>query len=348
MPVNISNQLLQKVEKPAAYIGGEYNSVVKDKDKVNIRFAFCFPDTYEIGMSHLGMKILYHVLNRQEDIWCERVFAPKVDMEEVMRAEGIPLYGLESKDPLTEFDFLGFTLQYEMCYTNVLNMLDLGKVPLFSKDRTEEHPFVLAGGSCTYNPEPVADFFDFFVLGEGEEVILEIMDAYTRWKNQKGKRKDFLKSISSIQGVYVPCFYDFEYNSDGTISKRVKEDFAPDVIRKRIVKDFDAAEYLTNDIVPFIEPVHDRVVLELFRGCIRGCRFCQAGFVYRPVREKKADTLIKQALDLLDCTGHSEVALTSLSTSDYTQLAEFTEKLTEETEKRKVNLSLPSLRVDSF
>ena len=348
MPVNISNQLLQKVEKPAAYIGGEYNSVVKDKDKVNIRFAFCFPDTYEIGMSHLGMKILYHVLNRQEDIWCERVFAPKVDMEEVMRAEGIPLYGLESKDPLTEFDFLGFTLQYEMCYTNVLNMLDLGKVPLFSKDRTEEHPFVLAGGSCTYNPEPVADFFDFFVLGEGEEVILEIMDAYTRWKNQKGKRKDFLKSISSIQGVYVPCFYDFEYNSDGTISKRVKEDFAPDVIRKRIVKDFDAAEYLTNDIVPFIEPVHDRVVLELFRGCIRGCRFCQAGFVYRPVREKIADTLIKQALDLLDCTGHSEVALTSLSTSDYTQLAEFTEKLTEETEKRKVNLSLPSLRVDSF
>jgi radical SAM family uncharacterized protein len=348
MPVNISNQLLQKVEKPAAYIGGEYNSVVKDKDKVNIRFAFCFPDTYEIGMSHLGMKILYHILNRQEDIWCERVFAPKVDMEEVMRAEGIPLYGLESKDPLTEFDFLGFTLQYEMCYTNVLNMLDLGKVPLFSKDRTEEHPFVLAGGSCTYNPEPVADFFDFFVLGEGEEVILEIMDAYTRWKNQKGKRKDFLKSISSIQGVYVPCFYDFEYNSDGTISKRVKEDFAPDVIRKRIVKDFDAAEYLTNDIVPFIEPVHDRVVLELFRGCIRGCRFCQAGFVYRPVREKKADTLIKQALDLLDCTGHSEVALTSLSTSDYTQLAEFTEKLTEETEKRKVNLSLPSLRVDSF
>jgi radical SAM superfamily enzyme YgiQ (UPF0313 family) len=189
-------------------------------------------------MSHLGMKILYHVLNRQEDIWCERVFAPKVDMEEVMRAEGIPLYGLESKDPLTEFDFLGFTLQYEMCYTNVLNMLDLGKVPLFSKDRTEEHPFVLAGGSCTYNPEPVADFFDFFVLGEGEEVILEIMDAYTRWKNQKGKRKDFLKSISSIQGVYVPCFYDFEYNSDGTISKRVKEDFAPDVIRKKNRKRF--------------------------------------------------------------------------------------------------------------
>ncbi|HBN83147.1 MAG TPA: TIGR03960 family B12-binding radical SAM protein, partial [Clostridiales bacterium] len=293
MPVNLSNQILQGVEKPAAYTGGEYNSIVKNIEQVNIRFAFCFPDTYEIGMSHLGMKILYHVLNKREDIWCERVFAPKTDMEQIMREEGISLYALESKDPLSDFDFLGFTLQYEMCYTNVLNMLDLGNVPLLAKDRTKDHPFVLAGGSCTYNPEPMADFFDFFVLGEGEEVTLEIMDAYAVWKKQKdATRKDFLKMLTKIQGVYVPGFYDVEYNADGTIKEMTKEDFAPSVIQKRIITDFDKAVFPDNDIVPFIEPVHDRVALELFRGCIRGCRFCQAGFTYRPVREKKPDTLV--------------------------------------------------------
>ncbi len=349
MPVNINNSILHKVEKPAAYTGGEYNSVVKDKNKTDVRFAFCFPDTYEIGMSHLGMKILYHLLNDQKGIWCERVFAPKNDMELLMRSEGIPLYALESKDPINEFDFLGFTLQYELCYTNVLNMLDLGNVPLLSKDRTSEHPFVCAGGSCTYNPEPLADFVDFFVLGEGEDVILEIMNLYIKWKmSGQTDRYEFLKILSSVEGVYVPSFYKFEYNPDKTIKAMNKEDFAPSKVKKRIILDFDKSYYPENEIVPFIEPVHDRVALELFRGCIRGCRFCQAGFVYRPVREKSADTLVSQALKLLDCTGHSEVALTSLSTSDYTSLAEFAEKLTEETDKRKVNLSLPSLRVDSF
>lgn len=341
--------ILPLVEKPARYTGGELNSVCKELKDDTVRFAFCFADLYEIGMSHLGMKILYSLLNEREDVWCERVFAPWLDMEEQMRKNDIPLYGLESMDPICSFDFLGFTLQYEMCYTNILNMLDLAKIPLLAKDRGEDMPFVCVGGPCAYSAEALADFVDFYILGEGEEINLEVIDAYKEWKKTSGTREDFLKKMAKIEGIYVPSFYDISYNEDGTINKiDTKYDFVPKKVRKRIIVDLDKVYYPEKLVVPFIEIVHDRIMLEVFRGCIRGCRFCQAGMIYRPVREKKAGTLIDSAQKLIDSTGYEEISLSSLSTSDYTCLREFTDGLLEITEKENISLSLPSLRLDSF
>ncbi len=341
--------ILPFVEKPARYTGGELGSIIKDKDKVDIRFAFCFADTYEIGMSHLGMKILYSAMNEREDIWCERVFAPWIDMEEKMREKDIPLFALESMDAIKDFDFIGFTLQYEMCYTNILNMLSLAKVPLLASERGEGDPFVCMGGPCAYSAEALADFADFYFLGEGEELNLEVMDAYKEWKKEKGTRFDFLKKISSIEGVYVPSFYDVKYKDDGKIASiEPKYDFVPEKVRKRIIKDLDNVHYPDKFIVPFVEIVHDRIMLEVFRGCLRGCRFCQAGMIYRPVREKSPQTLLSCAQKLIDSTGYEEISLSSLSTSDYSRLKEFTDGLLDMTEKEKISLSLPSLRLDSF
>lgn len=341
--------ILKTVEKPSRYIGNEYNSVHKEPDKINIRFGFCFADVYEIGMSHLGMKILYHLLNTADDIYCERFFAPWVDMEEKMRACGFPLFSLETKTPANEFDFLAFTLQYEMSYTNILNMLELGRVPFLAKERGEEHPIVCAGGPCAYNPEPLADFVDFFMMGEGEEIIMEVMDVYRTVKKSGGTKDDFLHEIVTIEGIYVPKFYDVEYNDDGTIKAFKKNcEQAPDKIKKRIIDDFDSCFAPDNIIVPFMEIVHDRIMLEIFRGCIRGCRFCQAGMIYRPVRERSPETLISLAERLIKNTGYEEISLSSLSTSDYTRLKELTDGLLELTEQKKISLSLPSLRLDNF
>ena len=343
------DKLFSRVQKATHYCGGELNSVIKNPEEVNIRFAFAFPDTYEVGMSHLGMKILYHVLNKREDTYCERVFAPWTDMEEEMRKEGVPLFTNETHTPVKEFDFLGITLQYEMCYSNILNMLDLAGIPLLAKDRGEDDPFVNGGGPCAYNAEPLADFFDFFTMGEGEEVIGELMDAYNEWKKEGGSREDYLKRIAKIEGIYVPSLYDVEYNADGTIkSMKPNCSEAPEKVKKRIISDLDSVTYPDKFIVPFCDIVHDRSNIEVFRGCIRGCRFCQAGMIYRPVREKSADTLVKDACAPINSTGYEEMGLSSLSTSDYTQLETLTDKLLELTEKEKVSLSLPSLRVDNF
>ena len=341
--------ILKKVEKPSRYIGNEYNSVHKNPGEMNIRFGFCFADVYEIGMSHLGMKILYHLLNSADDIYCERFFTPWVDMEEQMRENQIPLFSLETKTPAKEFDFLGFTLQYEMSYTNILNMLDLGGIPLFAKDRDENDPIICAGGPCAYNPEPLADFIDFFMLGEGEELMMEVMDVYRSIKKSGGSKEDFLKEIVHLEGVYVPKFYDVSYHEDGTI-KSFEKTFsgAPEKIRKRIIKDFDTCFAPDNIIVPFMEVVHDRIMLEVFRGCIRGCRFCQAGMIYRPVRQRSPETLLSLASRLIKNTGYEEISLSSLSTSDYTKLKELTDGLLEMTEQKKIGLSLPSLRLDNF
>ena len=341
--------ILKKVEKPSRYIGNEYNSVHKNPVDMNIRFGFCFADVYEIGMSHLGMKILYHLLNSADDIYCERFFTPWVDMEEQMRTHNVPLFSLETKTPAKEFDFLGFTLQYEMSYTNILNMLELGNIPLFSNDRTEEDPIICAGGPCAYNPEPLADFVDFFMLGEGEEIMMEVMDLYREVKKNGGTKDDFLKKAVTIEGVYVPKFYDVSYNEDGTIRSFTKNfEDAPDKIKKRIIKDLDTCFAPDNIIVPFMEIVHDRIMLEVFRGCIRGCRFCQAGMIYRPVRERSPETLMDLAQRLIKNTGYEEISLSSLSTSDYTKLKELTDGLIDMTEEKKISLSLPSLRLDNF
>ena len=346
------SHILDTVEKPARYTGGEWNSVVKDKENVLVRFAFCFADTYEIGMSHLGMKIMYHQLNDIDDIWCERVFAPWTDMEQQMRENNILLYGLESKDPIKDFDFAGFTLQYEMCYTNILNMLDLAGIPILAKDRGEDMPFIIAGGPTACNPEPLADIFDFFVIGDGEEVIIEIMEAYKRWKQNKGvegNKREFLEIISKIKGVYVPSFYNVDYNQDGTIkSINPVSDKFPKKIKRRVVLDLDNTYYPDKLVVPFVDIVHDRIMLEVFRGCIRGCRFCQAGYIYRPVRRRSVDKLVKTAEKLVESTGYEEISLSSLSTSDYPYLNELAVKLMDKMEDKKVNLALPSLRVDSF
>lgn len=345
----INDEILLNVEKPSRYIGNEWNSVHKDLSLVKTRFAFCFPDVYEVGMSHLGMKILYHLLNENDDIYCERVFAPWIDMEEKMRQNGIPLFSLESRTPLKEFDFVGFTLQYEMSYTNIVNMLDLSYIPIKTADRTKEHPFVCAGGPCAYNPEPLADIIDFFMMGEGEEIILEVMEEYKAWKDSGTDRIDFLDRISRIEGIYVPQFYNVEYNEDGTLkSVTPKDDKYPVKIRKRIIRDLNESYFPDRIIVPFMDIVHDRIMLELFRGCIRGCRFCQAGFIYRPVRERTPEKLLEYARKLEENTGYEEISLTSLSTSDFTGLEELTDGLIKEMEPKKVNLSLPSLRIDSF
>lgn len=341
--------LLLKVQKPAQYIGGEVGSIVKDKENVKVSFAFCFPDTYEIGMSHLGMKILYGLINRREEFCCERVFAPDTDFEELMREEKIPLYALESLTPVSEFDMIGFTLQYELAYTNILNMLDLAGILIYAKDRGDSMAqMVFAGGPCVCNPEPIADFFDFFILGEGEEVNLEVMDLYAEMKEQGASRYEFLCRAAQIEGVYVPSLYDVSYNDDGTIKSIGPLGNAPKTVRKRIIKDFDKVYYPEKFVVPFTEIVHDRSVVEVLRGCIRGCRFCQAGFIYRPFREKTPDTICKQADDLCKNTGYEELSLSSLSTSDHSEIDEMLTKLLEVTEEKRVNMSLPSLRVDNF
>jgi len=343
------NSLLGKVEKPGRYTGGEWGSVIKDPDDVDIRFAFCFPDTYEIGMSHLGMKILYGILNERKDTYCERVFAPWDDMEKQMRENNVPLFALETKDPINTFDFIGFTLQYEMSYSNVLNMLDLANVPIEAKDRGENDPFVCGGGPCAYNAEPIADIFDFFMMGEGEEMMMDIMDAYKEHKKNGGTRREYLEKIAEIDGIYVPSFYYVEYNQDGTIESILRNnEYAKPQVTKRVIADMDKVYYPTNFIVPNIEIVHDRIMLEVFRGCTRGCRFCQAGMVYRPVRQKSAERLTDLAKEMLKNTGYEEISLTSLSTSDYDQLPCLCDNLIKMTENTHVNLSLPSLRIDNF
>lgn len=344
------NTLLKSVSKPGRYTGGEYGQIIKDKSKIKVRFAFCFPDTYEIGMSNLGMRILYGVLNRSEDIWCERVFAPWKDMEAKLRENNLPLTALESGDPLKEFDFIGFTLQYELCYTNVLNMLELAGLPLLSSERSDGMPLVIGGGPCTYNAEPVADFFDLFLIGEGEEALPELMSLYMKTKESGDRsRSAFLRQAAAVEGVYVPSLYDISYRPDGTVgSYEPKYGDVPRRVRKRIVKDLDSACYPERFVMPYIETVHDRIVEEVNRGCIRGCRFCQAGMVYRPVREKSPGVISDQAKRLFCNTGYDEISLSSLSISDYSRLGELTDKLLEWTDKNMVGISLPSLRADSF
>lgn len=342
-------KLLLQVRTPSRYIGGELNSVVKDKSKVDLRFAFCFPDTYEIGMSHLGMKILYSLTNSRENYWCERVFAPDVDFEELMRKNDIPLYGLESLEPIKDFDFIGFTIQYEMCYTNILNMLDLAGVPVKACDRTALAPIVVAGGPCVCNPEPLVDFIDIFIIGEGEEVNLELMDLYAEMKKKGASKQEFLEAAAEIDGIYVPSLYDVSYNEDGTVKTFTPNNaYAKPVVRKRIIKDFDKVFYPDSFVVPYSEIVHDRAIVEVLRGCIRGCRFCQAGYIYRPFREKTTGTICKETKSLCESTGYEEVSLSSLSTSDFSDIENMLVKLSDYTEEEKINLSLPSMRIDRF
>ncbi|AKN32271.1 Fe-S oxidoreductase [Clostridium carboxidivorans P7] len=344
----ISDDILFKVEKPARYIGGELNSYNKDKNEVDIRFAFCFPDVYEVGMSHLGMRILYYTLNERKDTFCERVFAPWVDMEKLMRENNIPLYTLETKDPIKDFDFIGFTLQYEMSYTNILNMIDLAGIPIRASERGEEDPIIMCGGPCAYNPEPLYDIADFFAMGEGEEQMDEIMDLYKKYKGKKQK-KEFLRELSHIEGIYVPSLYSVEYKEDGTIKEfKPLYDDVPEKVKKRIIKNFNDVKYPDKFIVPYTDIVHDRIMLETFRGCSRGCRFCQAGMIYRPIREKTTDKLMELAEKLIKSTGYSELSLTSLSICDYSNIQGLIHMLVEKYEKDRVGVSLPSLRIDSF
>ena len=342
------HRILLNVQKPARYVGGEYNQIVKDRADVDVRVAFCFPDTYEIGMSNIGMRILYGVMNEMEGVWCERVFAPWGDMEAEMRAHGLPLWALESHDPVSEFDLIAFTIGYEMSYTNILNMLDLAGVPLLAKEREGLENIVFGGGVCTVNPEPLADFFDFFSLGEGEDSTREIVECYRAAKRAGKGKAEFLLDVAKIPGVYVPSLYEHSYNSDGTIAAITPCPGAPKQVTKRIVEDLNHAYFPVKTIVPSTEIVHDRSNLEIFRGCIRGCRFCQAGFCYRPIRSKRADVLCEQAIESLEDSGNSEITLASLSTSDYRQLPELADKLLAYCEPRKINLSLPSLRADNF
>ncbi len=348
--ITTRDKILSAVTKPTRYTGGELNAVIKNPAEASVRFGFCFPDTYEIAMSHLGLKILYHTLNDRADTYCERVFAPWTDMEEEMKRHGIRLFALESGDEVTNFDMLGFTLQYELCYSNVVNMLNLAEVPVLSRDRNESFPIICGGGPCAYNAEPIADIFDFFMIGEGEELIHEVVDEYVKWKKTgKKNKRDYLETIARIEGVYVPSFYDVDYNPDGTVKSVIPNNpNAGQRVRKRIMKDFDRTYAPETIIVPFGEIVHDRVMLEVMRGCLRGCRFCQAGYIYRPLRERKPDTLLQLADKLLSCSGYDEISLSSLSTSDFSGLKSLTDGLLDITEEKKIGLSLPSLRIDSF
>ncbi len=345
----LSDEILMSVEKPARYIGGEVNAVMKEKEGVDIRFAMCFPDVYEIGMSHLGIQILYDMFNQREDIWCERVYSPWTDMDRVLRERKIPLFALESQDPVKDFDFLGITIQYEMCYTNILQVLDLAQIPLKAGERTKEHPFVIGGGPCAYNPEPLADFFDLFYIGEGETQYFHLMDVYKEWKKSGAPREAFLKQAAQVPGIYVPSLYDVEYHEDGTIrSMHPNCPEAPAQVKKQIVMDVTDTFYPKKPVVPYIKATQDRVVLEIQRGCIRGCRFCQAGMLYRPTRERDLSMLKEYAKEMLKNTGYEEISLSSLSSSDYSKLGELVEFLIGECGAKGVNISLPSLRIDAF
>ncbi len=345
----LSDEILLNIEKPARYLGNEVNAVVKDPAKVDIRFAMCFPDVYEIGMSYLGIQIIYDMLNQREDTWCERLYSPWTDLDAQMREKDIPLFALESQDPVKDFDFLAITIQYEMCYTNILQVIDLSKIPMMAAERTWEDPIVIGGGPCTYNPEPLADFFDIFYIGEGETVYNELMDIYKDSRSRGLSRKEFLERAADIPGLYVPAFYDVDYHEDGTIRAFTPNNpHAKEKIKKQVVTDLSHTYYPEKPVVPFIKVTQDRVVLEIQRGCIRGCRFCQAGMVYRPNRERSLEFLKTAAVKMLNATGHEEISLSSLSSSDYSELEALVSFLLEECSKKKINISLPSLRIDAF
>lgn len=345
----LSDEILLKISQSARYIGGEVNMVKKDPSKVAVRFAMCFPDVYEIGMSHLGIQILYDMFNRRDDVYCERVYSPWMDLDPIMREQKIPLFAVESQDPIKKFDFLGITIQYEMCYTNILQVLELSQIPLHAEDRTEEDPIVIGGGPCTYNPEPIAPFFDLFYMGEGEVVYFDLIDRYKEIKARGGSRKEFLEQAAQIPGIYVPGFYDVTYKEDGTIEAMTPNNpHAPQTVSKQLVMDMSDTWYPEKPVVPYLRATQDRVVLEIMRGCIRGCRFCQAGMVYRPVRERSLEELKRLARTMLKSTGHEEISLSSLSSSDYTKLEGIVNFLIDEFDGKGVNVSLPSLRIDAF
>ena len=345
----LSDEILLKISQPARYIGGEVNMVKKDPSKVAVRFAMCFPDVYEIGMSHLGIQILYDMFNRRDDVYCERVYSPWMDLDPIMREQKIPLFAVESQDPIKNFDFLGITIQYEMCYTNILQVLELSQIPLHAEDRTEEDPIVIGGGPCTYNPEPIAPFFDLFYMGEGEVVYFDLIDRYKEIKARGGSRQEFLEMAAQIPGIYVPGFYDVTYKEDGTIEAMIPNNpHAPQTVSKQLVMDMSDTWYPEKPVVPYLRATQDRVVLEIMRGCIRGCRFCQAGMVYRPVRERSLEELKRLARTMLKSTGHEEISLSSLSSSDYTKLEGIVNFLIDEFDGKGVNVSLPSLRIDAF
>lgn len=345
----LNDEILLKIEKPARYIGNEVNAVMKDKKDVQVRFAMCFPDVYEIGMSHLGIQILYDMFNRREDVWCERVYSPWTDLDKIMREKNIPLFALESQDPIKEFDFLGITIQYEMCYTNILQVLELSQIPLLAAERGEDCPLVIGGGPCAYNPEPLADFFDMFYIGEGETVYDALLDLYKEYRAAGKSRREFLIAAASVPGIYVPSLYDVTYKEDGTIASFAPNTpGVPETVEKQIVMNVTESVYPQAPVVPFIKATQDRVVLEIQRGCIRSCRFCQAGMLYRPTRERDVEMLKKTAEAMLKNTGHEEISLSSLSSSDYSQLEELVTYLIDECRRRGINISLPSLRIDAF